>query len=126
MAGRVTEQDRGEVLLGLIYEEVDRQLNPNNDDCWHCGGEGVVFDCFDGFCVDADSGCDQCTRSCIECKIFAGQRAKAIREEVIKSGDITVAKAWLKSLGRLTPDITDERIQKELDACRAILSEGKA
>ena len=36
-------------------------------DCWRCGGEGETFDCFDGFCADADIGCDMCTKKCDIC-----------------------------------------------------------
>lgn len=35
--------------------------------CWNCGGEGVTFDCFDGFCLDCDVGCDDCTEDCEIC-----------------------------------------------------------
>ena len=42
---------------------------PDQDDtCQRCGGEGFVFDCFDGFCEDADIGCDDCTRPCPDCQ----------------------------------------------------------
>lgn len=39
---------------------------PDYDDgeCPICGGEGFVFDCFDGCCADCDVGCDDCTRPC--------------------------------------------------------------
>lgn len=37
------------------------------DECPTCGGEGVIFNCFDGFCEDADWGCDDCTRACPDC-----------------------------------------------------------
>ena len=36
-------------------------------DCWQCGGEGFVGDCWDGFCVLAESGCDACTHRCDIC-----------------------------------------------------------
>lgn len=26
----------------------------DDGDCPNCGGEGVLYDCFDGFCVDAE------------------------------------------------------------------------
>lgn len=113
MAG-LSGEERGKVLLNAIYDEVDQRLNPDQNDCWNCGGEGVTFDCFDGCCVDAESGCDLCSRKCIECVIFAGKLAKAIREEVIKSGDIDVAREWIKSVGRWSPAITDDRIRDEL------------
>lgn len=90
------EKTHGEVLLDLIYDEVDQQLNPSGEDCWHCGGEGVTHDCF------------------VECKIFAGQRAKAVREEVIKSGDIDIAREWLVRVGRWHPGITDDQIKAQL------------
>lgn len=38
-----------------------------DSECSHCGGEGFIFECFDGFCEDADVGCDDCTRPCPEC-----------------------------------------------------------
>lgn len=38
-----------------------------DDDCYLCGGEGFVWDCFDGFCENAEEGCDDCTRACPEC-----------------------------------------------------------
>lgn len=37
------------------------------DDCWNCGGEGYFYDCVDMQCLDADSGCDICTRRCDVC-----------------------------------------------------------
>jgi len=35
-----------------------------DDECPICGGEGFVFECFDGCCADCDIGCDDCTRLC--------------------------------------------------------------
>lgn len=116
--GRV--EDRGDVLLGCIYDEVDREINPSGDDCSFCGGEGVTYDCFDGCCIDAEEGCEDCARKCVECVIFNGKRSRLVREAVIKSDDIDIAKAWLKSIGRMTPDVTDERIRAELAAVHAI------
>lgn len=37
-------------------------------DCWNCGGEGLVADCFDGFCVNAEDGCSLCIRRCSICR----------------------------------------------------------
>ena len=37
-------------------------------DCYECGGEGYIADCFDGFCVSAEEGCDDCIRKCGVCK----------------------------------------------------------
>nr|RAW03981.1 hypothetical protein DBT41_10090 [Aerococcus urinae] len=113
--------DRGEMLLNAIYEDVDQRLNPNGEECWHCGGEGETFDCFDGFCRDADFGCPDCTTACPECRINSAERAKAIREEVIKSEDIDIARAWLKSVGRLSEGISADQILRELKTAKAKL-----
>ena len=106
---------RGKIMLDMIMEDVERQLNPNDDDCWHCGGEGYTHDCFDGFCEMAEEGCEDCSRRCPECAIHKANVAKAVREEVIKSGDVDIATAWLKHIGRWRDDITPERVREELD-----------
>jgi len=116
------ERTRGEVLLDMIYDEVDQRLNPNQEECWHCGGEGATYDCIDGCCVDAESGCEDCERPCIECKINAAQRAKAVREEVIKANDTEIAVAWLKHIGRWRDGITDEQIKAELTKAASALA----
>ena len=36
--------------------------------CPNCGGEGAIYDCIDGFCFDAESGCDLCEHTCDWCK----------------------------------------------------------
>lgn len=110
--------EKGEMLLSLIYDEVDRRLNPEGEECPYCGGEGQTFECFDGCCAAAEIGCSYCTRPCIECRIFAGQRARAIREEVIRSGDVELAVAWLKSVGRWRPGISRAEILSELQMAR--------
>lgn len=106
--------ERGEALLDAITDDVMRSLNPNDDDCWHCGGEGYTHDCFDGFCEMAEEGCEDCSRQCIECAIYNGKVAKAVREEVIKTGDVDTAIAWLKSIGRWNDTITRDRVADEL------------
>jgi hypothetical protein len=38
------------------------------DDCYECGGEGFVADCFEEWaCLDPEYGCDLCTRRCQLC-----------------------------------------------------------
>lgn len=114
---------RGERILDYIYDDVDQRLNPGGEECWHCGGEGYTFDCIDGCCLDAEVGCEDCSRDCVECKIYAGQRAKAVREEVIKSNSVEVATAWLKSVGRWRDDITEDQIKAQLaDAATVVPS----
>lgn len=111
--------NRGERILEAIEDDVAMRLNPNGEECWHCGGEGYTHDCFDGFCEYAEEGCEDCSRPCRECVIFKGQIAKAVREEVLKSGDAEIAVAWLKSIGRWNDSITMDRVQAELAAAAA-------
>ena len=107
--------DRGELLLDAIQEEVSQRINFGDGECWHCGGEGYTYDCFEEYaCVDPEGGCEDCARRCPECAELKRDRLKAVREEVIKMNDVDVARAWLKSIGRWRDDITDERIMADL------------
>lgn len=37
-------------------------------DCWNCGGEGFVSNCFEEYaCIDPEGGCDACERRCEVC-----------------------------------------------------------
>lgn len=117
----MTQRSRGEILLEAIEDEVMQRLNPSGEDCWHCGGEGYTYDCIDGCCIDAESGCEDCARRCIECATFERDRLKAIREEVVKSGDVEIATAWLKGIGRWRDDITEDHVRAELVAASAAL-----
>jgi hypothetical protein len=110
--------EKGERILDVIYDEVDGRLNPDGEECWYCGGEGETYDCIDGCCLDAERGCPDCARRCLECFLYAGRRARAIREEVIKTNDVDVAIAWLKSIGRWRDGITDEEVRRQLEAAQ--------
>ena len=61
--------------------DYDYDDHDDNRDCYQCGGEGFVWDCFDGFCVNAEDGCDDCTRPCPECARSKREREKAERDE---------------------------------------------
>lgn len=115
--------DRGERLLDSIYDDVEQQLGLTGDDCWHCGGEGYTYDCIDGCCDDAESGCPQCERRCPECARREHDFRKAVRKAVIASGDVDLAIAWLKSIGRWRDDITRERVAAELEAATVSATE---
>lgn len=117
---------REEMLLAAIYDDVHLRLNPGDEDCWNCGGEGVVFDCIDGCCEDSEVGCDDCTHECPECVIFKGQIAKAVREEVIKANDPDLAIAWLKEIGRWRDDIPREQVIAQLTAAQEKLEASNA
>lgn len=52
----------------MIGEEYDFDDFDDCGDCPNCGGEGVVHDCIDDMCLDAEIGCDLCTSKCDWCK----------------------------------------------------------
>lgn len=116
----------GRGAAGAVYdalvEEIEHELNPNDDDCDHCGGEGYTYDCVDGCCIDSESGCEDCARRCVECALHERNRLKAIREAVIKANSVDLAIAWLKSIGRWRADITRESVRSQLDEANAKLA----
>lgn len=115
MSGMKDGRGPGGPAYDALVDEIDHELNPGNEECWHCGGEGYTFDCIDGCCIDAESGCEDCARRCIECATHERNRLKAIRESVIKTNNIDLAIAWLITIGRWRADITREQVQAELD-----------
>lgn len=113
---------RGEILLEAIYDEVDQRLNPSGEECCECGDEGYTYDCFEEYgCIDPESGCADCARRCHACAHRQRDRVKAIREEVIKSSDVEIATAWLKSVQRWRDDISEEQIKAELAKAAAAM-----
>jgi hypothetical protein len=108
------DEDIGERALDMIWDDVRSRLNPDGEECPTCGGDGVVFDCFDGFCLDAEVGCEDCTQVCAECKRFRRRLEAEVWAAVIEADSIPIAKAWLKSVHRWRDDITDEQIKTEL------------
>jgi hypothetical protein len=108
------DEDIGERALDMIWDEVRMRLNPSGEECPTCGGDGVVFECFDGFCLDAEVGCEDCTSDCAECRRFRRRLDAEVWAEVIEADSIPIAKAWLKSVNRWRDDITDDQIKAEL------------
>ena len=50
--------------------KVEEQYHDHPDDeCWNCGGEGVVYFCHTEYaCIDPEGGCDLCERRCAICR----------------------------------------------------------
>ena len=49
--------------------DFDFDYDPSDDYCPNCGGEGVVYCCFEEWaCVDPEGGCDLCERRCDWCR----------------------------------------------------------
>ncbi len=53
--------------MGEDQDYIDSQMD--DDNCPNCGGEGVVYICFEEWaCIDPEGGCDLCARRCDWCK----------------------------------------------------------
>ena len=113
---RISREDH---ILDHIYDEVHHDLNPSDDDCPECGGEGYIADCFDGLCSDAESGCEECMRRCVECARFETAIRKAVRLEVLKLMDVDVAIAFARRTNRWSDKITRTAVLVGLHAARA-------
>lgn len=114
---------RGELLLGFIRDQVAQDLNPNDEECPFCGGEGATFDCFDGCCASADSGCQDCTRPCPECRMHEANITRAVRLEVLRTLDVDIAIAWLKSERKWSGSFTRDKVLLNLHAGRVAAKE---
>lgn len=74
-----------------IIDPPDDHNEYDEGECPVCGGEGFVFDCFDGCCLDADYGCDDCTRPCGCQKQQASPELQAVLSEALsatKKGEV--------------------------------------
>lgn len=122
--GPAPRPDRGELILSAIYDDVRHKLNPNDDDCWHCGGEGYTSDCFEEWaCIDPESGCEECTRRCPECAMYQAKVTRAVRVEVLRMLDIDTAIAFLRNQGKWVDKITRDRVLMNLHAGRVAHNE---
>jgi predicted Fe-S protein YdhL (DUF1289 family) len=110
--------DRATQLLNWIYEDVEHRLNPGDEECPECGGEGYTFDCFDGCCMDAESGCEDCARRCAECVHWEMRIRNVVRLEVIRMLDVDVAIAFAKHTKRWSENITRTAVLANLHAAR--------
>jgi hypothetical protein len=52
---------------------IDDYDDSRDDDCWQCGGEGWIADCFDDLCVNAEDGCELCMCRCDICNVRPSQ-----------------------------------------------------
>lgn len=52
----------------MTAPEPDHFDDFDDDCCPNCGGEGVIYDCFEEYaCIDPESGCSECRRRCDWC-----------------------------------------------------------
>lgn len=61
--------ERHGIAGGEGHHDIGMDHDYPDDECPNCGGAGFVYDCIDGFCEDAESGCDLCERACDWCTI---------------------------------------------------------
>lgn len=95
----------------------------DDEPCQECGGEGVTFSCFDGFCADAEVGCDDCTRACPECARHERNRRKAICLSIMIALDVDAAIAWMKQEGRYQDFMTRRFVLLEMHRDRTGMPE---
>lgn len=112
-------EDRATRILDAIYDEVHFELNPSDEECFACGGEGETYDWIDGCCEDAESGCPDWARPCSECKQFDIMVRKRVRLEVLKMLDVDVAIAFARRTNGWSDKITREAVLLSLHAARA-------
>lgn len=61
---RVNDEAQAELDASGYYDDYD-----DDEPCWDCGGDGCVSSCHSEYaCVNAEDGCDECTRTCSVCK----------------------------------------------------------
>lgn len=58
------------VIAAIEVTATETYQDPDDMDCCpNCGGDGVVYNCFEEYaCVDPESGCDLCARRCDWCR----------------------------------------------------------
>jgi hypothetical protein len=106
--------------LSRLEEQIEHDLNPSGEDCPFCGGEGATFDCVDGFCLNAESGCDGCAQPCAECRRHEINIRRAVRVEVLRALDVELGRAFLRRFRNWRgPDLEDAKVLANLHAGRA-------
>lgn len=52
-----------------VMTEDDFIDDEDDSECWNCGGEGVIYSCFEEYaCLDPEEGCHLCARRCEVCR----------------------------------------------------------
>lgn len=110
-------------LIDWLYQQAHFDLNPSDEECPDCGGDGYIYDCIDGCCVDAESGCEDCARRCIECARFTRSIERHVQVQVLRSMDLPLAVAWLKQRGKWSDKFTDQSVMANLHAGRTAYKE---
>ncbi|WP_068018970.1 hypothetical protein [Rhodoplanes sp. Z2-YC6860] len=105
-------------LLDRLFDEAHFDLNPDQDSCPDCGDEGYVHDCIDGFCQDAEVGCEDCTRRCVECARFEQSIRRHVELDVLRFMSLPLAKEFLRRCNQWSNKITERALLANLHAGR--------
>lgn len=65
----------------MALDTLDMGLEPDDGECANCGGEGVLYDCFDSYCEDAEFGCDDCAYPCDWCRPIRKTQEDQLKKE---------------------------------------------
>lgn len=106
-------------LLSALYDDAHRTLNPNDEECPHCGGEGYIegeCTCGEDCCCCAEPEPPRCT----ECARFEAKIERHVRVQVLRAMDIPLTRAWAHRRGRgaVASKAPDARMLLELHAGR--------
>lgn len=107
-------------LLSALYEDAHRELNPDDDDCPDCGGEGYLLDectCGEDTCCCAEPEPPRC----IECARFEAKIERYVLVQILRVMDVPLTRAWAVRRGRWerVHKASDSRVLLELHAGRA-------
>lgn len=85
--GHCQQCGRG-IISGDLCEQcvIDVYMIDQDEDCGQCDGSGYWYHCIDGFCLNAEEGCDLCARRCDFCN--APRLTKKQMDENIALGQI--------------------------------------
>lgn len=86
----------------------------DEEECWHCGGEGWTYDCIDGCCEDAEEGCELCAQQCVECVRRVRDELRAERVAILRALDVDLAIGWLYGYSSRRESLTRADVLREL------------
>lgn len=110
---------KSQFLLSAIYEDAHRELNPSDEECPHCGGEGFI----DGECTCGEDCCccaEPDPPRCTECARFERNVERYVQIQVLRAMDIPLTRAWAfrRGSGVWAHNSSDAIVLRELHAGR--------
>lgn len=111
-------------LLSAIYDDAYRELNPSDEQCPHCGGEGFI----EGECTCGEDCCccaEPDPPACRECARFDRSIECYVQVQVLRAMDVPLVRAWAhrKGAGARMMKLSNADVLRELHAGRAACKE---